>query len=178
MTTTDKPGDDNLADAASAPSEPACQEPPPEDWPQSGELGWSPVSSHEMAGYRSTLRRIECMIGCSGVVLALAVLWPLGWAPAAGILFGALVAVINFRWLAASVNAIGERIVNRQSRERGAAVVALGVGRIFLMALAAYVIFICSVPGLMGFLAGLAMPVVAIMCEAVYELVASSRRPS
>jgi hypothetical protein len=131
-----------------------------------------------MAGYERTIRRIERMIGAAGLVCALAAVWPLGWALAAGILFGTLVGWINFRWLAASVNAIGERIVNLKSRERGAAVVARGVGRIFLMALAAYVIFICSVPGLMGFLAGLAMPVVAIMCEAVYELVASNRRSS
>jgi hypothetical protein len=30
----------------------------------------------------------------------------------------------------------------------------------------------------MGFLAGLAMPVIAMMCEAVYEFVASNRRSS
>jgi len=169
-------------DAGSGPSQPAHGDPPagpqPEDWPASGELAWSQISSQEMAGYRSTLRRIEWMIGCSGVVSALAVVRPLGWALAAGLLFGSLVAVINFRWLAASVNAIGERIVNLQSKERGAAVVARGVGRIFLIALAACVIFVCSVPGLVGFLAGLAMPVVAIMCEAVYELVASNRQSS
>jgi hypothetical protein len=98
--------------------------------------------------------------------------------PAAGLLFGTLLGWINFRWLAASVNAIGERIVKLKSQEHGAAVVARGVGRIFLMALAAYGIFIYSVPGLVGFLAGLAMPVVALMCEAVYEFVAGNRRSS
>ena len=91
---------------------------------------------------------------------------------------GTVLAGINFRWLAASVNAIGERIVEGRSRERGAAVLARGVGRIFLIALVAYVIFTCSLRGLIGFLAGLTMPVVAIMCEAVYEFVASNRRSS
>jgi hypothetical protein len=91
---------------------------------------------------------------------------------------GTLLAWINFRWLAASVNAIGERIVKIKSQERGAAVVARGVGRIFLIVLFACVIFTCSVRGLVGYLAGLAMPVVALMCEAVYEFVASIRRSS
>jgi hypothetical protein len=80
--------------------------------------------------------------------------------------------------LADSVNAIGDRIVKAKSQERGATVVARGVGRIVLIALVAYVIFAYSVRGLMGFLTGLAMPVIAMMCEAVYEFVASSRRPS
>jgi hypothetical protein len=108
----------------------------------------------------------------------LAAVWPLGWAVAAGMLLGTALGWINFRWLAASVNAIGERIVKVKSQERGAAVVARGVGRIFLIALFAYGIFACSVRGLMGFLAGLAMPVIAMMCEAVYEFVASIRRSS
>jgi hypothetical protein len=56
--------------------------------------------------------------------------------------------------------------------------VARGVGRILLIGLFAYVIFTCSVHGLMGFLAGLAMPVIAMMCEAVYEFVAINRRSS
>ena len=182
MTDTEPPNPEPPGRAGSGSSQPARKDTPagpqPEDWPESGGLESSQIAAQEMAGYRSTLRRIEWMIGCSGVVSALAVIRPLGWAPAAGLLFGSLVAVINFRWLAASVNAIGERIVDLRSKERGAAVVVRGVGRIFLIALAAYVIFICSVPGLVGFLAGLAMPVVAIMCEAVYELVASYRRPS
>jgi hypothetical protein len=153
-----------------------------EDWPESGELGWTVTSAQEMVVYRQTLRRIERMIAIAGVACAAAVLWPLGWAVAGGVLLGTGLAWINFRWLAASVNAIGERIVKARSRERdaarGAYIVARGVGRIALIALFAYGIFECSVRGLMGFLAGLAMPVVAMMCEAAYEFVVSIRRPS
>ena len=125
-----------------------------------------------------TLHRIERMILIAGVASAAAVLWPLGWQVAAGVLLGAALGWINFRWLAASVNAVAERIVKAQSRERGDMVVARGVGRLGLIALFAYGIFECSVRGLMGFLAGLAMPVVAMMCEAAYEFVVSIRRPS
>lgn len=153
-------------------------EPRPRDWQQSNELGCAEPSAREMASYGATLRRVEWMIGAAGAVCALAVAWFLGWVLAAGLLLGTVLGWTNFRWLAASVNAIGERIVKVKSEERGAAVVARGVGRIFLIALFAYVIFRYSVRGLVGFLAGLAMPVVAMMCEAVYEFVASNRRPS
>jgi hypothetical protein len=148
----------------------------PEDWTESEELGWPEVSAREMWAYQSTVRRIEWMIGAAGVVCAAAVAWPLGWALAAGLLAGTLLAWINFRWLADSVNAIGERIVTGRSKERGAVVVVRGVGRIFLMAIVACVIFTCSARGFVGFLVGLAMAAVALMCEAVYEFVASNRR--
>jgi hypothetical protein len=147
-----------------------------EDWPESEELGQAEVSAQEMAAYGVTVRRIEWMIGVVGLVCAAAVAWPLGWALAAGMAVGTALGWINFRWLAASVNAIGERIVKVKSQERGAVVVARGVGRIFLMALFAYGIFTYSLRGLIVFLAGLAMPVIALMCEAVYELVANNRR--
>jgi ATP synthase I chain len=150
----------------------------PEDWAESPELGWSEASEQEMAVCRETLRRIERMIAIAGAVCALAAIWPLGWAVAAGMLVGTALGWLNFRWLAASVNAIGDRIVKAKSQELGATVMARGVGRIVLIALVAYGIFAYSVRGLMGFLAGLAMPVIAMMCEAVYEFVASSRRPS
>lgn len=156
----------------------ARSEPLPEDWPDSAELGAAEISIHEMATYQSTVRRVEQMIGIAGVVCALAVAWPLGWPLAVGVLVGTALGWMNFRWLAASVNAIGERIVRVKSQERAAAVVARGVGRIVLIALVAYVIFTYSLHGLVGYLVGLAMPVIAFMCEAVYEFVAGYRRSS
>jgi hypothetical protein len=133
------------------------------------EVAWGETSPEEMAELAVTVRRVEWLIGGAGLVCAAAVAHSLGWMFAAGVLLGTVLAWINFRWLAASVNAIGERIVEGKSRERGAAIVARGVGRIF---------FTCSLRGLVGFLTGLTMPVVAMMCEAVYEFVASNRRSS
>ena len=156
----------------------AQPEPPPEEWPDSPLLNSGPIPATDMAAYSSTLHRVEQLTMASGLLCALAAVKPLGWPLAAGILAGTFLGWLNFRWLASSVSAIGERIANVHSTERGVAVVVRGVGRIFLIALAAYVIFTCSVSGLMGFLAGLAMPVLALMCEAVYEFVAINRRPS
>jgi hypothetical protein len=177
MMDAEKPGDsdEGLPDDGAGQSH---VEPRAEDWPESDALGQVEVSAQEMVTYGATLRRIEWMTVAAGAVCAAVVVWPLGWALAAGMLLGTVLGWINFRWLARSVNAIGERIVKIKSEERGAAVVARGVGRIFLIALFAYGIFTYSVRGLVGFLTGLAMPVVAMMCEAVYEFVASSRRPS
>jgi hypothetical protein len=181
MTDAGNPEDssqDSRGDSAEETSEPAQAEPPAEEWSDSDEVAWGETSPEEMAEFAATMRRIEWMIGAAGLICAAAVARPQGWILAAGVLLGTVLAGINFRWLAASVNAIGERIVEGRSRERGAAVLARGVGRIFLIALVAYVIFTCSLRGLIGFLAGLTMPVVAIMCEAVYEFVASNRRSS
>ncbi len=181
----DAPGDSHEAsceDASQASPEGSPKsgeaEPSAEEWPESGELAWSEVSEQEMAEYAATVRRLEWMIVGAGAGCAAAVARPLGWMLAAGVLLGTVLGWINFRWLAATVNAIGERIVEGKSRERGAAVVARIFGRLFLIALVAYVIFTCSLRGLVGFLAGLTMPVVAVMCEAVYEFVASNRRSS
>ena len=181
MTDAERP-EDSQPDSHDAEARGALGDEPaelaPEDWAESPELGWAEATEQEMLMCRQTLHRIERMIAISGAVCALAVIWPVGWAVAAGMLVGTVLGWINFRWLAASVNAIGDRVVKAKSQERGATVVARGVGRIFLIALVAYGIFAYSVRGLMGFLAGLAMPVIAMMCEAVYEFVASSRRPS
>jgi hypothetical protein len=131
-----------------------------------------------MAAYAATLGRVERVTLIAGVVCAAVAAGLFVWVAALCVLLGALLGWLNFRWLAASVNAVGERIAKVQSRERGAGVVIRGMGRIFLIALVAYVIFRCSVRGLVGLLAGLAMPVVALMCEAAYELIAGNRRSS
>ncbi len=175
--------DTRFPDVAAAPHDAVPHDLAPDDAvPEIGVPGdalpGGDASPHEMASYQLTLRRVERIIGIAGVACALAVAWPLGWPMAAGVLVGTTLGWINFRWLAASVNAIGERIVRAKSRERGAAVVARGVGRIFLIAIVAYGMFVFSVQGLVGFLAGLAMPVLGLMCEAAYEIVASNRRLS
>ena len=158
-------------DAAESPAELS-----PEDWEKSEALGRSEPSPREMASYASTVRRIERTTLFSGLLCAVAFAWPLGWLLALGIVVGTVLGWINFRWLAASVNAIGERIVKTNSGERGATVAWRGVGRIALIALFAYVIFTYSVRGLIGFLAGLTMPVFAMMYEAAYEFIAGKRR--
>ena len=117
----------------------------PEDWAESPRTGLGArFPSRNCGGLRCFASALEWMICGAGAVCAPAVIWPLGWAVAAGMLVGTALGWFNFRWLAASVNAIGDRIVKVKSQERGAAVVARGVGRIVLIVLVAYVIFAYS----------------------------------
>jgi hypothetical protein len=172
---------EGLTDPAQAPEalnaeESAPEALAPEDWMESPELGWAAPGPAEMADYEGLMRRVGRAILLLGAIGSLAALWRLGWPLAAGMAVGTLAAWLNFRWLAQSVNAIGERIVHAGSREKGRAAVVRGIGRIFLIAIVAYGIFSCSVRGLVGFLAGLAMPVLALMCEAAYEVLAARRR--
>lgn len=160
------------------PEEQSQAELAPEDWQESSELGSAEVSPEELRTYDVAIRKIQWMTGGVGAICAAALVRPFGWTVAAGLLLGTFMGWLNFRWLVASVNAISERIVNAKSRERGAAIVARGIARILLMLVAAYGIFRCSVRGLEGFLAGLTMPVVAILCFAMHEFVANIRRSS
>ena len=138
MTDAEKP--ENTPEGS--PEEVSQAEPGPEDWPESSELGRAEISPQELGAYGETIRKLEWMIGGAGVVCAAAVIWPMGWAVAVGVLLGTVMGWLNFRWLAASVNAIGERIVNVKSHERGASVVIRGVGRIFLIVLVAMLSFL------------------------------------
>ncbi len=93
-----------------------------------------------------------------------------------GFAAGAAASWLNFHSLARGVEGLADRIVNAQSRERGAVVVARFLLRYLLVGIAAYAIFKGSYYAFRGFLAGLCLPVAAILSEAVYEAYAAFRR--
>lgn len=135
-------------------------------------------SAVALAPFHALVRRTLQGAALLGLLAALAAVVPLGWSLAASLAFGTALGCLNFYWLAKTVNAVGERVTNQASHERGAIVVFRGLLRLGLIVLFAYVIFSCSVRGFVGYAAGLAMPVFALMGEAVYELLASLRRTS
>ncbi|MGE5109828.1 MAG: ATP synthase subunit I [Acidobacteriaceae bacterium] len=92
------------------------------------------------------------------------------------VLLGAALAYWNFRSLAISVNALGERIVVSHSREKGSSIVLRFISRILLVGLAGYAIFLSWPGSLPGFLVGLCMPVPAMLFEAGYEGFTALRR--
>lgn len=100
----------------------------------------------------------------------------LGWQAAIGAAAGALAGYESFVSLARAVNGLGDRITAGGSRESGKRIVAHFVGRYAVVAVAAYVIFTVSRVALYGFIAGLCLPVLAMMCEAGYELTMALRR--
>lgn len=135
----------------------------------------------------ATPRILRFMIWIALAVIAVSLC--INWHLAVGLCIGCAISFQNFRWLAQAVNALGDRIVNAQSRESGKRIVAKFMIRIALMLLAAYVIFKSSqvsprgvlsglfLPSVLyGLLAGLFLPVAAIVCEAAYELFVATRR--
>jgi len=124
---------------------------------------------------RALPRMLQTMLAV-GVLLLGPIYWFYGWAGALGVAAGSAVSYINFRTLISGVEALGERIVNRQSRERGWAIVLRFLVRYGLVGIVAYAIFKSSALAFRGFLWGLCLPVAAMMVEAGVEACAAFRK--
>jgi ATP synthase I chain len=103
-------------------------------------------------------------------------LWFYGWAGSIGFAFGAAVSYLNFRSLRLGVEGLADRIVNRESREKGGWIIFRFLVRYGLVAIVAYAIFKSSSLAFRGFLWGLCVPVVALMAEAAWEGYTAFRR--
>lgn len=126
---------------------------------------------------RALPRMFRTMLVVSALLLAPA-FWRYGWAGAIGFAAGAAVSCINFRSLQRSVERLAERIVNRQSREKGGRIVLRFLVRYALVGAAAYAIFKGSALAFRGFLWGLCLPVAALMIEAGVEAYVAFGRES
>ncbi|HXY78213.1 MAG TPA: ATP synthase subunit I [Candidatus Acidoferrales bacterium] len=104
--------------------------------------------------------------------------WFYGWAGSIGFAFGAAVSCVNFRSLTRGVEGLADRIVNRNSREKGGRIILRFLVRYGLVGAVAYAIFRSSSLAFRGFLWGLCVPVVALMAEAVWEGYMALRRAS
>ena len=110
------------------------------------------------------------------VLLFAPAFWFYGWAGAVGFAFGAAVSYVNFRSLKLGVEGLADRIVHRNSREKGGLIVLRFMVRYGLVAAVAYAIFIGSSVAFRGFLWGLCVPVAALMVEAVWAGYSAFRR--
>jgi hypothetical protein len=126
--------------------------------------------------YARAIPRMLRIMLVLGVLLLCPVLWFYGWAGAIGVAAGSAVSYINFRTLIRGVEALGDRIVNRQSKERGWAIVLRFLVRYGLVGIVAYAIFKSSALAFRGFLWGLCLPVAAMMAEAGVEAYVAFRR--
>jgi hypothetical protein len=95
---------------------------------------------------------------------------------ALGFLAGGLIAILNFVSLKKLVIAFADRVIASEGAQRGSGLLLRFVLRYGLIAAAAYAIFKSSAMSAYGLLAGLAIPAVAIMVEAAYELYGALRR--
>jgi hypothetical protein len=119
--------------------------------------------------YARAIPRILRIIAVVGIVVLPLAIWISGTEGAVGFAAGGVVSWINFRALVRGVEGLADRVVNRQSREKGGAIVGRFLVRYGLVALVAYVIFISSKQAFQGFLCGLCLPVAALMTEALIE---------
>lgn len=110
-------------------------------------------------------------------VLGTIALWAAygGWL-AAGFLLGSAASVVNFFWLKRAVAGFTAAIVSEANRPSGARLVFRYLVRFALITFAAFAIFKSSRTSGYGFLAGLFLPVAALMCEAAYETWVAVRR--
>jgi ATP synthase I chain len=117
---------------------------------------------------RALSRMFRTLLIVSALLLVPA-FWRYGWVGAIGFAAGAAISCINFRALQRSVEALADRIVNRQSQEKGGRIVLRFLLRYGLVGAVAYAIFKGSALAFHGFLWGLCLPVAAMMIEAALE---------
>ncbi len=114
------------------------------------------------------------------LLISMLLLAPAFWfyrgAGAIGFAFGVAISYANFRALARGVEALTDRIANRNSREKGGRIVLLFLLRYGLVAVAAYAIFNSSAVAFRGLLWGLCVPVAALMAEAAWQAYMYSRQ--
>ena len=124
---------------------------------------------------RAMPRMLRTMLIVSVLLLG-PVFWFYRWAGVIGVAAGSAVSYINFRALARGVEGLADRIVDRQSKERGRVIVFRFLVRYGLVAIVAYAIFESSALAFRGFLWGLCLPVAAMMVEAGFEAYVAFRR--
>ncbi len=126
------------------------------------------------AFYAGALTRIRNAMLVLAVCLSIASL-KFGRAIAIGFVFGCVVSYLNFHWLKSSVSGLADKATDTGTGQSSTGIIARFLLRYVLLGAAAYGILTSFPAALRGLLAGLFLPVGAIACEAVYELLAALR---
>jgi hypothetical protein len=130
----------------------------------------------ETTAFERIIPRLLRNILVFSLLLIAPVFWFYRWMGALGFVLGATVSYVNFRSLTRGVEGLADRIVNRNSTEKGGRIVFHFVVRYVLVGVVAYAIFKGSSVAFYGFLWGLCTPVAALMAEAVWEGSTAFRR--
>ena len=123
--------------------------------------------------YSGALGRIRLFMIALAAPLVASAWWKFGLRPAVGLAFGCLIAYINFHWLKRVISGFVDHAAGATASQSRDGIVFRFLLRYVLMAIGAYVILAVSPASLNGLLAGLFLPVLAIACEAAYELYAA-----
>jgi len=139
------------------------------DPPQTEPLS-PPGAERFYSGALDRIRRVMAFIAPLAAALAW---WKFGVRSAAGFALGCLIAYINFHWLKRVISGFADRAAGAPTSQSSDGIVFRFLLRYILMAVGAYVILTVSPASLNGLLAGLFLPVAAILCEAGYEVYAA-----
>lgn len=133
-------------------------------------------SPQQRAMYERILPRLQRGMVVASALLLGPAFWFYHWSGTVGFAFGAAISYVNFSALTRGVQGLTDRIVNQNSREKGASIVFRFMVRYGLVGAAAYAIFKSSSLAFRGFLWGLCVPVAALMAEAAWEGYRAFRR--
>jgi hypothetical protein len=141
--------------------------------PQGLEQG---IGGHSERFYSGALRRVSRTMLVGGFGLAVVAWLRFGGRVALGFAIGCAIAYFNFYRLKRMVSALADRTTQTATKQSSAGVVLRFLLRYLLMAAMAYVMIKRWPESLNGLLAGLFLPVLAVMVEAVQELAFSFTR--
>ena len=130
------------------------------------------------AHYRAAERRIELFSLGLGLAAALAAGWRWSWAHALGIVVGAGLAWINYRWLKQGLDVMARLATGQAEAEKlriPKSVYVKFFARYVLLVVAVYVIFSRSLLPANAVLGGLFILVAAVLLVILHELVWGSR---
>ena len=119
--------------------------------------------------------RIQTAILVLAAALALPAFLAFGWRTGVGFLFGAALAYLNFLWLKQSIIALTDRVSTQETSPQGRIVVFKFIFRYLVIATVAYAIISSSSLSILGLIAGFFLSVVALLFEAVTEVVHALR---
>jgi hypothetical protein len=129
-----------------------------------------PPQTASEAFYSGALQRIPRFMAAAALIFTVAAWLRYGWRTALGLFCGCAIAYLNFHWLHRVVSALADRATQTGYKQSSGGIVFRFLVRYFLMAAAGYAMLTVSPASLYGLFAGLFLPVVAIACEAAYEL--------
>ncbi len=120
-------------------------------------------------------RRILRIAIVLSVATALAAAIFVNWQAGMGVAIGSLIAYLNFVWLHRGTERLVERMLATENKATKTRFVFPSLWRYLLIMAALYVIFKGYPRMLVGFIVGLALPVLASMAEGIYEAIAISK---
>lgn len=130
----------------------------------------SPHLEEQLSGAYRRILRLAIILS---VTAAVAMAWFVNWPTGLGAAIGSMVAYVNFVWLYRGTERLVERMLAPNSPK--SRLVFPVPWRYALIIAVAYVIFKGYPRMLVGFIVGLAVPVLASMGEGIYEAIAIGR---